>query len=57
MIGRDHRFVEPVKVIKSVDDVKKWEESDAYGVRENIGEHRVRFRPTTTQTVVKSGRC
>lgn len=31
MIGRDHRFVEPVKVIKSVDDVKKWEESDAYG--------------------------
>ena len=26
--------MEPMKVIKSVDDVKKWEESDAYGVRE-----------------------
>ena len=36
MISRDHRFVEPMKVIKSVDDVKKWEESDAYGVREIV---------------------
>lgn len=33
MIDRNHKFVEPVKVIKSVDDVKKWEESEAYGVR------------------------
>jgi len=31
MIDRNHKFVEPVKVIKSVDDVKKWEESEAYG--------------------------
>jgi len=30
MIGPDHKFVEPVKVVKSVDDVKKWEASKAY---------------------------
>ena len=34
MIGPDHKFVEPVKVVKSVDDVKKWEASKAYEVRE-----------------------
>jgi len=30
MLSPDHQFVEPTKVIKSVDDVKKWEESEAY---------------------------
>ena len=36
MIVHDHIFMEPVKIIKSVEDVKKWEESEAYGVREII---------------------
>ena len=30
MLSPDHQFVEPAKVIKSVDDVKRWEESEAY---------------------------
>ena len=33
MIGPDHKFAEPVKLVKSVDDVKKWETSKAYEVR------------------------